>query len=63
MQTITKTSFSSLYLVYSKYIIYLGFASLIGYILQVIAPKYCVEEASAGVGLKESRLYSKYDSN
>ena len=50
--TITKTSFSSLYLVYSKYIIYLGFISLIGYILQIIAPKYYAEEASIGVGLK-----------
>ena len=49
---ITKTSFSSLYLVYFRYIIYLGFISLIGYILQAIAPKYCVEEASTGVGLK-----------
>jgi hypothetical protein len=47
-----KTSFSSLYPVCSEYIIYLGFASLIGYILQAIAPKYCTEEASAEVGLK-----------
>jgi uncharacterized membrane protein YjjB (DUF3815 family) len=48
----TKTSFSFLYLVYSEYIIYLGFISLIGYILQVIAPKYYTKEASTGVGLK-----------
>ena len=48
----TKISFSFLYLVCSGCIIYLGFISLMGYILQVIAPKYCVEEVGAGVGLK-----------
>ena len=48
----TKTSFSFLYPVCSGCIIYLGFISLMGYILQVIAPEYCIEEASTGVGLK-----------
>jgi hypothetical protein len=47
-----KASFSFLYLVCSGYIIYLGFISLIGYILQAIAPKYCAKETGAGVGLK-----------
>jgi hypothetical protein len=46
---ITKPSFSSLYLMCFKYITYLDFIRLIGYILQVIAPKYYTEEASAGV--------------
>ena len=49
----TKTSFSFLYLVCSGCIAYLGFASLIGYILQVIVPEYYIEEAGAGVGLKK----------
>ena len=49
---IIKTSFSFLYLVCFKYIIYLGFISLIGYILQVITPKYYIKETSTGVGLK-----------
>jgi hypothetical protein len=48
----TKASFSFLYLVCSGYIIYLGFISLIGYILQVITPKYYIKEAGAGIGLK-----------
>jgi peptidoglycan biosynthesis protein MviN/MurJ (putative lipid II flippase) len=47
-----KASFSSLYFVCSGYIIYLGFVSLIGYILQVIVPKYYVKEAGIKVGLK-----------
>jgi hypothetical protein len=50
--TMTKTSFSSLYLVCSRCIIYLGFINLIDYILQAIAPKYYTKEASVGVGLK-----------
>jgi phosphate starvation-inducible membrane PsiE len=51
--TMIKTSFSSLYPVCFRYIIYLGFTSLMGYILQAIAPKYYIEEAGAGVGLKK----------
>jgi hypothetical protein len=49
---ITKAFFSSLYLVCSGYIVYLGFISLIGYILQAIIPKYYIKEAGTGVGLK-----------
>ena len=49
---ITKTFFSFLYLMCSGYIIYLGFIRLIGYILQVIAPEYYIEEAGTGIGLK-----------
>jgi hypothetical protein len=47
-----KTSFSSLYPVCFKYTIYLGFITLMHYILQVIVPKYYTKEASAEVGLK-----------
>ena len=49
----TKFFFSSLYLMYSRYIAYLNFINLIGYILQAIVPKYYIEETSIGVGLKK----------
>jgi cyanate permease len=48
----TKTSFSSLYPVCFGYIIYLGFISLISYILQGIIPKYYIEETDTEIGLK-----------
>ena len=46
---IIKTSFSFLYPMCSRCIVYLGFVSLIGYILQAIVPEYYTEEASMGV--------------
>jgi hypothetical protein len=47
--TMTKTSFSSLYSMCSEYIAYLNFTRLIGYILQVIALKYYIEEVGVEV--------------
>ena len=49
---IIKTYFFSLHLVCFGYTVYLGFTTLISYILQVIAPEYYAKEASRGVGLK-----------